>query len=668
MEGAILMHTFRSLFVSFLFFLAIFWTGCGESPTGGSTDTTGKVQGRVVSSADPGAAVAGATVRIEGTDMTAVTAADGSFAFDGVTDGDVRIVIDAPAGSGYESSEIEVSVHGGGTVDLDVSVLPHDLRPDRIQLYPSEARLGILEETRFWVNVWADWLGEDGQGPGEGHGGVDVDGEYENEDEFVPPRGTDGGIGAEKSGSSPYLRPTWSIKSDTPIGVISREGTFIGTAVGRGTIVATFATDLVATATVEVVADGDVVRVQMAPGYYVSLQSGAEQYMGAYAITGRGTLLENPAIDWSLDPAILGTLEPVTGLTAEEEAEIVRSLPFYYYEYLDYGYPDVPPADEWNPEYEREELIGKVSLVKFTAAEPAEGQASGVVRATLGDVHADTEVHVRRRGVLERVYIAPDEIHVRRESRVFFTAVGLNEFGHALEGLTFEWRVEPDGFGVFSEFDEPNGPGGPGGPGGPDEGFPPHEGTDVGPDGTNHEDHGGMGMDDDEPIRPPMEIEAFRLFSPEQTGEGEVIVTVTDPATERSIEARARVIVEAPPRLIDVIIEPEVVDVERGHEIPLHAFAIAEDGDVVTNVKFDWILSSPSLGDIYDGPHEPEYDSTLAGGGDEHPGRPDGSDEELGFSMRFFRASDTPGEGSIIVEAYNENGDAVRREVPVLVR
>ncbi|NNE07619.1 MAG: carboxypeptidase regulatory-like domain-containing protein, partial [Gemmatimonadetes bacterium] len=665
------MYSFRSIFPVLLFFLVIFQTGCGESPTGGSTETTGKVQGRVVSSADPGSAIAGATVRIEGTDMTAVTAEDGSFTFDGVTDGDVRIVIDAPAGSGYESSEVEVSVHGGGTVDLDVAVLPQDLRPDRIQLYPAEARLGILDETRFWVNVWADWLGEDGQGPGDPGDGVDVDGDHEGEDdfvpprgdneettdEFVPPRGEDGEIGAEKSGDYPYLRPTWSIKSDTPIGVISREGTFIGTAVGRGTIVATFATDLVATATVEVVADGDVVRVQMAPGYWLSIQSGAEQYMGAYAVTGRGTLLEDPAIDWSLDPQTLGTLEPVTGLTAEEEAEIVRSLPFYH-EYIDYGWPDGPLTDEWYPEYPREDLIGKVSLAKFTAAEPPDERAAGVVRAALGDVHADTEVHVRRRGVLERAYIAPDEIHVRRDSRIFFSAAGLNEFGYALEGLTFEWRVEPEGFGVFADFDDPDKPGGH------DDGFPPHDGTDIGPDGTNHEDHGGMGMDDDEPIRPPFEVESFRIFSPEQTGEGEIIVTVTDPVSAVSIEARAHVFVEAPPRLIDVIVEPEIIEVERGHEIPVHAFAIAEDGDVVTHVKFEWILSSPSLGDFYDGPREPDYDSTLAGDDGEHPGRPDGSDDEFGFSMRIFHAADTPGEGSIIVEAHTENGDAVRREVP----
>lgn len=657
------MHSYRSLFSTLLLFLVVFWTGCGESPTGGSTETTGKVQGRVVSSADPETAVSGATVRIDGTDLTAVTDSDGSFSFDGVADGDVLIVIDAPEGSGYESSEIEVSVHGGGTVDLDVSVLPHDMRPDRMQLYPAEARLGILEETRFWVNVWADWLGEDGQSPG--NDGIEPEGDHEGGhtdgqpgDEFVPPRGTDGEIGTENK-DYPYLRPTWSIKSETPIGVISREGTFIGTAIGRGTIVATFATDLVATAEVAVVADGDVVRVQIAPGYYVSFQSGAEQYMGAYAITGRGTLLDDPVIEWSIDPDALGVLEPVTGLTAEEEEEIIRSLPFYY-EYIDYGSPNGPLTDEWYPEIEREKLIGKVSLVKFTAGEPLEEEARGVISAALGDVKAATEVHVRRRGVLERVHISPDEIRAGRNSQIFFSAFGTNEFGHALEGLTFEWRIEPEGFGVFADFDHP---------GGPDDGFPPHDGTGGDEHDGTGEEHGETGSSGgDDPILPPTQVEAFRIFSPEQTGEGEVIVTVTDPVSERTIEARARVFVEAPPRLIDVIVEPEFVDIERGHEMPLHAFAIAEDGDVVTHVKFDWILSSPDLGDIYDGPREAEFDSTLAGGDGEHPDRPDGLDDDLGFSMRFFHAADTPGEGSIVVEAYTEDGVAVRREVRVIVR
>ena len=185
-----------SRFLSISLALPLLFIACSgnDGPTD-PDDGPAVLRGRVVDSSSPEEGLAGMTVVIEETGQTAVTGADGAFLFEGVEGGDLTITVIPAGGADYQGNRVDVSVHGGETV-VDVTVLPGDAVVDHLSIYPASARVGILESVRFFVaGAWA----ADDASPEE--------------------------IG---------YRPSWSIRSDKPIGVISREGIFIGTATGRG--------------------------------------------------------------------------------------------------------------------------------------------------------------------------------------------------------------------------------------------------------------------------------------------------------------------------------------------------------------------------------------------------------------------------------------------------
>ncbi len=645
------MRSLRSISRILLFLTIFVWTGCGDSGPTGQTgeNSTGTLTGRVVDSANPGAGVAGATVRIEGTDQVVITGADGSFEFEAVDDGDVAIVVDMPDHLGYEPSRVDVSIHGGHTVNIDVTVLPEDMRPQGIELYPQEARAGILSEVRFHVSIM-EWP-HDGQTPNEGR---------------IP-------------------RPTWSILSDKPIGVISREGTFIGTAPGRGEIVATFSSTITATAEIVVVSNDDVVSLFIGPWHGLYLNGGEERYFGAIAINGAGQAIDESRIEWSLDPADMGVLESAADLTEEEREEILRRFPYpasggYY------------GPDDFLPEF-----VGEWSLIRFRANEPATDLIEGQLLATAGTMDASLGLTIAKRGELDQVFLGPDEIRVREDQRAMVVAWAVNQFERPIRGLEISWSLEPADLGTLEEVgfpypwcpecdwvvdengEHPEGPfpgdddGGhmPGGPGhsdpGPDPDMPPID-----------EPFGGFFMDDD----------FVRMFVPSRFGGGEVVVVVTDPQSGKSIEARAAIAVDPPPELDLLKLSHDLIDVAAGSEVELFAVAVSTDGEVIHDATITWKVSG-SLGELvrYDGPHDPEFDPDIFDG--THPNEPgtsggagtsiDGddpnmpdpdpwSDGDRGFSSRLFVAGSVPGEGSIIVEAVSPAGRTVTGEIPVILR
>lgn len=626
--------------------LALFLLACSDNESGpvDPEEGPGVLRGQVTDGTDSPQNLAGVTVRIEGTDRTAVTAADGSFEFAGLENGSVTVVVVAGADSPYQGNRIEVSVHRGDTVRVDITVLPRDAVVDEFAIYPNGARLGVLESAHFRVS----------------------------------------GFYAMEDGSYPSIayRPTWSIRSDKPIGVISREGIFIGTAVGRGTIVASFRDDMRAEAPIEVVADGEVARIELRPSHRFRIPAGGTRYLAAWAVNGAGHV--DAAVDllWEVVPPGLGTIGGADDLPAEERAEILEWL--LYEMWLDYGYPvdgrgvvvegagggdpdDDAPGDEPLPPEGPEPVPfpvdpDAVRLVRFTASPDVspEGVGSVTVRAEGADWRKFVDVVVYDRGDLTSADLRPEEAALTVVGGGYFFARGLNEWDRSMEGLEFEWSVSPAGLGTIEPFAIPW----------------------MGPDDPGHGDDGsgmggdpGHGDDPDMPMPPPDEdpfprYEGGAWFRAETVGEGLVTVRIGDPTSGVSIETSVSVRVEPPPALDKVEIRPNPVEAMPGDSVIVRAYAFDDRGDLMWGADVEWELVG-NIGVLvpYEGPHFPDYDDSLdarPGGGGTDP-IPPIPDDGFGLAPALFLGNVPGGTGTIRATAITREGTTATAEAPVRV-
>ena len=590
---------------------------------------SGVLKGRVVDSSG-GDALGGVVVRIEGTDQTAVTAADGSFEFTGLPGGNFTVVVEPPAGVPYQSNRIEVSVHPGDTVAMDCTVLPDSAAPGPIAIYPQSARVGVLESVQFYIGGRADpWIG-------------------------VDPGGQGGGA----------YRPTWSIRSEHTIGVLSREGIFIGTAVGSGQIVASLSDSVSAVAEIEVVADGDVARIIVKPPYTVELLAGESRYLAAYAINGTGDIAGGVSFVWTVDAATLGTIEPVTDLTPAERSEILARLWYG----MDDGWPGpvgspgggsrtegkdstitVPP-DSTGPGGPLPPDIdpSKISLVRFTAAMGVQGEARGEIKVGVeGASWTETVgVSVLARGTLTTMYLYPEEIRLAPGGEAFFSAYGLNEWNRLIGGLAYAWTVEPASLGTIAEM------------GGPQ----------MGPDGSF------------------LSRERIALFHAAEEGEGTVRCVMTDSITGASMEKTARVRVAPAPALDRVVVRPNPIEATPGDSLLVEAVALNTDNETDWSAQILW--SYEGNAGVFvpaDGPRPPDGDSTGVngepgmppmGGGPRdpvvHPMGGDPTDPPIpgtsyGMAHGYFLANNPGGTGTLTATATSASGVTVTIEVPIRV-
>lgn len=653
------------LLVPFLFCIS-----CSDNDKATNTGTDeGVLKGRVVDSSGEGG-LAGATVRIEGTDMVAVTDEDGSFEFPGMAGGDFTVVIEPPTGAPYQSNRVGVSVHEGETVTVDLTVLPDSASVGEIEMFPASARVGLLESVQFFIGWPGAW-------DGEGNGSE--------------------GDGAE-SISFPY-RPTWTIVSDHPIGVISREGIFIGTATGSGQVIATFSETLRAMADIEVVADNEVARIVVRPGYWVHVPAGESRYLAAYAINGAGELATGVPFVWGVDPQALGTIEAVTTLTPEEVRAIFESLTWGDgwgpAGGTEPGGADGSNSDDHGP---KEFAIGvagdssdpsgggdepvpgpdpweidpaAIQIVRFTAAADVSDRAEGriTVKVDGADWGETIGLTVVERGELTSAWLYPEDVTVLPESDTTFIAYGMNEWDQVLGGLVFEWSVVPASLGSIEAAELPwMEPGGNGERGGPDDSGGPGFGW-------------GSEGDSVEPPMPPMPPddrpfpgwEGAALFRASSIGEGEVVVVVRDTVANVTIERRAIVRVAEAATLASIELRPDPIDAYIGDSTFVEALARNTWGDI----EWSALVRIEFEGDAgtfvpYDGPRIAEYDSIPPHG---DPGEPPASPTDpddppepgSGYGVAFgvFFANNPGGTGVMRATAIGPDGASFVVEAPV---
>lgn len=600
---------------------------CSESdnpidPAGES----GVLRGRVVDSSG-GDALGGVVVRLEGTDQTVVTAADGSFEFTGLPGGTFAVVVEPPDGAPYQSNRIEISVRSGDTVIVDCTVLPDSASPGPISIYPSSSRVGVLESVQFHIGG-AGWIGSDGR-------------------ESVP------------------YRPTWSIRSEHAIGVVSREGIFIGTAVGSGQIVASLSEGVNAVADIEVVGDGDVARIIVYPPYMMEVAAGESRYVAAYAINGAGDVANGTSLVWSVDPATLGTIEPATGLTAEERAEILARL--WYGWNGGWGEPTDPGPDGTWPSGGDSTITvpgdsgiavppgpippdvdpSAITLVRFTAEAVLQGQARGEikVRAEGASWTAAVGVSVFARGTLTTLNLYPEEAGLAPGGEAFFFAYGVNQWDRPIDGLAYVWSVEPASLGTIEEspvpWMDPNDPSGWDGRGG------------SGSAGPFPDRRGGA------------------IFRAAAEGEGTVRCVVTDSLTGASVEKTARVRV-APAAVLDRIeVRPNPIEATVGDSLLVEAVAWNTWGEFDHSARIVWSFEgNAGIFVSWDGRGGVETDSSGT------PGEPPAGDDPTeppipgglyGRGYGYFLANTAGGTGTLTATAAGESGVVVRIDVPVRV-
>ncbi|MFH1278551.1 MAG: carboxypeptidase-like regulatory domain-containing protein [Candidatus Eisenbacteria bacterium] len=621
-------------------------------------DGPGVLRGQVTDGSDSPENLAGVTVRIEGTDRTTVTGADGSFVFDGLESGNVTVVVDAGAGSSYQSNRIEVSVHGGDTVRVDITVLPRDAVLGEFGIYPDGARVGILESAHFWA----------------------------------------GGLYAMEDGSYPAIgyRPTWSIRSERPIGVISREGIFIGTAVGRGTIVASFRDDVRAEAPIEVVADGDVVRIELRPSWRFRIPAGGERYLAAWAVNGAGHVDADANLLWGVFPSGIGTIVAADDLPADERANILEWL--LNEMWIDHGYPmgggggavegdfagdpddegpgnptdPVPPEGPVFPPFPVDP--DAVRLARFTANPDISPEAEGsiTVQAEGADWRTFVYVTVYDRGELTSADLRPEDALLTVGGGGYFFARGLNEWDRSMEDLEYEWSVTPADLGTIEPFAIPwMGPDGDWGDGDfGDDGF--GEGGTTGPEPGQ-----GGGGDPDMPRPPdgsPLPGPEGAWLRAENVGEGVVTVTITDVLSNNVIVKSVPVRIEPAPALSRVEIRPNPVEASAGDSAVVFAYAFDTRGDLMWGVDVEWELVG-NIGALvpYEGPHFPDYDDSLDArpGGDPSGGStpvPPIPDDGSGPAPVVFLGTVPGGEGTIRATAITADGVTATGEAVVRVR
>jgi hypothetical protein len=638
-------------FFSVLVVLPLFFLACSEksdAPSDPGVDD-GVLMGRVVDASGENA-LGGATVRIEGTDLVAVTAEDGSFEFTGLAEGDFTVVIEPPAGAECQANRVGVSVHDGETVTVDLTVLPDTASVDAIAIYPATARVGILESVQFFIG-------------GPGMGGV-----YEDDGQVSFP-----------------FRATWTIQSDHTIGVISREGIFIGTAIGSGHVVASLSESLSAVAEIEVVADGDIARIVVHPSYRIEVASGETQYFAAYAVNGAGDIAADADLVWGVEPSTLGTIEPVTGLTDEEVMAIYQTL--LWGGGWDFGTgpagegskddgdgvavdssepgdsggttPPEPPPWDIDP--------SAIRLALFTATESGGAETSGhvSVKGNGADWSETVEVSVVERGELTSVYLYPEDVMVTPGSEITFAAYGLNEAGRLLPGLEYTWSVIPASLGDIEvvEFPwmDPSMPGGSDEDGGSDWGG--IRDTVWPPDGPYPP------MPPIPPDGPISDWQGAAVFRPAETGDGEVRVVVHDPIADVTIEMTATVHVAEAPALASVEVKPNPIEAIIGDSTFVEAIAMNtwNDIDWGSELRFEFEgnagtfvpVDRPHVAEQDSvGPHEPPDDPN-------HPTDPPDGGSSHGIAYGVFFANNPGGTGVLRVMAVSSDGVTVVTEVPV---
>jgi len=507
------------------------------------------LRGKVVDAANPNRVVAGAQVRVEGAAAAVTTGADGSYQLVGLPNGPVTLIVELPGDSKYQGMRLELNVPPGEVLDLDITLLPNDLseEPAQIELQPSEYTLGLQESVQFQAQV------------------------------------------VSSSGNYVHVHPTWMVVMEgnaPPVGVVSREGIFIGTAVGVGKVVVQVG-NLKDEATVRVVADEDLARIVMAPPWGLVLPEGQEQLLLAFGINGAGQMFAGFQPEWQVEPAELGTLTPVTGLSSEELERLLA-------EYGVLG-PDFPVGwkSDGSPITSRRKAGGRhievlpeaVSVQRFTAGKGGQGR----VTVAFGGQTASLEIQVQARGTLKEVSLEPPAARVPVGRTVTFIAWGLNEEGQPIPGLEFEWKLAK-GLGDLEEiYFYGDAAGGGSSPAGGSASRKPKRGRClVAPSAEQRPsyfwDNGSSG----------------RAFIARTEGQDQLTVTVHDPVANVTLQATAEIVVTPPPLLEKLMLSPEEATVAPGGEISFWAQAVDGSGEPVSAV-FEWVVTE-GLGVLKEAP------------------------------------------------------------------
>jgi len=620
-----------------LLVVALAWcslSGCGGTGGPGGGEEPGNLRGQVVDASNPGKGIDGAVVRVAGTNLSAVTGADGSYQLTGVPDGPVTLIVELPGVEKYEGMQLDMTIPPGETVDLAIKLLPRDLdvEPARIELQPQERTLGIQEEIRFQATV----LSEEGMY-------VDVS-------------------------------PTWFVETDgdgPPVGVVSREGTFIGTNVGTGRVVAQVG-DLVAKANVTVVGNSELARLSITPCYPMFLRGGQRELLLAFAINGAGQMMRDFQPEWSVEPDSLGTLEEATLSPEELEWRVYECDESGWGPWTGGGVDDSsagvvePPSPEKEDPDNRSrklEVIPEAVSVRYFVAGNESGK--GQIKVSFGGKTRTVDVEVHGRGQLQTVELWPQEAAVAVGQQLYFYAAGLNEEGWPISGLEYEWSLA-NGLGTLEEvvyWTEP---------GWEDGGQPrPLDPTT----GSRHRKQArGKQAASGAAVRPkgesgsmPPEDRPFwddgssaRVFTARQEGAEILTVTVTDPVANVTQTATATIKIVAAPELEAVKIDPPEAEVEAGTELYLWAYAVSNVGDWLGDVQFEWTLEG-DIGELL----APEVDENgqirpLLGCGWPVEGNTSPASNARGkkrcmpapgSDWRVFKAGERSGEGTVTVRA-----------------
>jgi hypothetical protein len=591
--------------------------GCGGG--GGSSDRqeNAGLQGRIVSADNPNEGVAGAQVRVDGTETVVTTGPDGSYRLVGVPEGPVTLIVELPDDSNYQGMRLDVDIPPGEVINLDITLLPEDLpeEPAQIELQPSEYTMGVQESVHFTAVV------------------------------------------TSQNGNYIHVHPTWTVETEgdrVPIGVVSREGIFIGTSPGVGKVVVQVG-ELKAEAKVTVVADDELARIVMVPTWGLYLQGGQEQLLLAFGVNGAGQMLPGFAPEWNVDPAGLGTLTPVTGLSKEELEQLLAGYgvepPFW----TEPNRPDDPTVAQERKATSRhiEVLPEAVSVQRFTAGNSS-GQ--GKVSVSFGGQTASLEVQVQSRGTLKEVSLEPKEVKVAVGRTANFFAVGLNEEGQPISGLSFEWKLA-NGLGELHEiyyfYDGTVNP-----PLSDPNCLQPQTGNRCEDPSTGEEP---PGTGDDEVIMPPDPVPPIRddgssgrAFTAQTEGQDQLTVTVHDPLTNVTLQATADIVVTPVPLLEKVTLYPEEATVTTGEELYLSAQALDGAGEPV-GAEFEWAITE-GLGILQEAP------LPLLDGGVRPPAaRCVWPWPPEGYDARILVAADHAAEGVVTVTAYQRKEGEVRQ-------
>lgn len=564
--------------------------GCGG---GSDRQEAATLRGKVVDAANPNRVVAGAQVRVEGTRTVVTTGADGSYQLVGLPNGPVNLVVELPEDSKYKGMRLQVNVPPGEVLDLDITLLPDDLaeEPAQIELQPTEYTLGLQESVQFQALV------------------------------------------TSSSGNYVHVHPTWTVVMEghaPPVGVVSREGIFIGTAVGVGKVVVQVGA-LKDEATVRVVADEELARIVVAPPWdLVFLPEGQEQLLLAFGINGAGQMFSGFRPEWEVEPAGLGTLTPVTDLSAEELERLLAE-----YGVLGPDFPigwksdGSPPASRRKAASRHIEVLPEaVSVQRFTAGNSG-GQ--GWVTVAFGGQTASLEIQVQARGILTEVSLEPQAAKVPVGRTVNFFAWGLNEEGQPIPGLEFEWKLAV-GLGDLQEIYFYGDAAGSGS-------------SPAGGSASRKRRRLTAPSAEQRPLSFWDDGSSGRAFTARTEGQDRLTVTVHDPVAKVTLQATAEIVVTPVPLLEKLRLTPEEATVAPGGEVSFWAQALDELGEPVSAV-LEWAITK-GLGVLKEAP-VPLMDGCIPGLRPEDclwPWPPEG------FDARLLIAAEKETTGTVTVTA-----------------